>query len=166
MSETRSRSTADVRRGTVIRKAVEVFAATGYHATPVTAVADAAGISQAYVFRLFKDKLGEGAAKASGGTPDEVLAAMGDAYAGLIRDRSLLMMQVHAQSACDVPEIRAALASGTERIWRYARSRSRGDVAAVQSFLAYGHLCHLLVSAGLSDVDETWAVELTEGMTH
>ncbi len=115
MDEKRSRSTAEVRRATVVAKAIPVFAATGYHATPVTAVADAAGISQAYVFRLFRDKLGlflaalehtfdeieraleAGAVAAPGASPDELLTAMGDAYAGLIADRSLLMMQVHAR---------------------------------------------------------------------
>jgi AcrR family transcriptional regulator len=34
-----------------------VFARSGYRATPVTEVASAAGVSQAYVFRLFDDKL-------------------------------------------------------------------------------------------------------------
>ncbi|GLY19402.1 TetR/AcrR family transcriptional regulator [Kineosporia rhizophila] len=184
MDEKRSRSTAEVRRATVVAKAIPVFAATGYHATPVTAVADAAGISQAYVFRLFRDKLGlflaalehtfdeieraleAGAVAAPGASPDELLTAMGDAYAGLIADRSLLMMQVHAQSASDVPEIRAALADGNRRIWQYARSRSGAGVAAVQAFLAYGQLCHLIVTAGLDEVDEPWAGEIVQNMTH
>ena len=52
------RSTADARRVAVLNAAVTVFARTGFHATPVTAVAAAAGISQAYVFRLFDGKLG------------------------------------------------------------------------------------------------------------
>lgn len=38
--------------------ATRVFARAGYHATPVTAVATDAGISPAYVFRLFDGKLG------------------------------------------------------------------------------------------------------------
>jgi len=184
MNEKRTRSTADVRRVTVVTKAVAVFAGAGYHATPVTAVADAAGISQAYVFRLFRDKLGlflaaldhtfseieraleEGAASVPGGSPDEVLTAMGDAYAALIADRSLMMMQVHAQSASDVPEIRAKLAEGTRRIWLYVRSRSRGSAPAVQRFMAYGQYCHLIVTAGLSQVEEPWALEVADGMTH
>lgn len=184
MNEKRGRSTAEVRRATVVEKAIGVFAVTGYHATPVTAVADAAGISQAYVFRLFRDKLGlflaaldhtfdlieraleEGAATVPGGTADEILTAMGDAYAGLIADRSLIMMQVHAQSASDVPEIQAKLAEGVRRIWEYVRSRSRGDVPAVQGFLAYGQLCHLIVTAGLVEMTEPWALEVAAGMTH
>ena len=52
------RSTADARRTVVLSKAISVFARTGYHATPVADVAEAAKISPAYVFRLFDGKLG------------------------------------------------------------------------------------------------------------
>ena len=50
------RSTADARRTVVLSKAISVFARTGYHATPVADVAEAAKISPAYVFRLFGTK--------------------------------------------------------------------------------------------------------------
>jgi AcrR family transcriptional regulator len=123
-AEVPPRSTAEARRATVIAKAVTVFGKTGYHATPVTDVAEAAGISQAYVFRLFVGKLGlfvaaldhcfeqivqaleQGADRKPDGSPAEILEAMGDAYADLIADRDLLMLQVHAQSAADEPTIR------------------------------------------------------------
>ena len=50
------RSTADARRATVVSCAITAFARTGYYATPVTDVAEAAKISPAYVFRLFPSK--------------------------------------------------------------------------------------------------------------
>ena len=52
----RVRSTADQRRGAVLRAALAQFAATGYHGTAVAAIAAAAGTSEGYVFRLFRTK--------------------------------------------------------------------------------------------------------------
>ncbi len=36
----------------------------------------------------------------------------------------------------------------------------------MQAFLAYGQLCHLIVTAGLDEVDEPWAGEIVQNMTH
>jgi AcrR family transcriptional regulator len=179
-----ARSTADARRSTVIARAVTVFGKAGYHATPVTEVAEAAGISQAYVFRLFTGKLGlfvaaldhcfgqivlaleQGADRVPDGSPAEILEAMGDAYADLIADRDLLMLQVHAQSAADEPQIRAALRRGYASVVEVARRRSGASEPQVQQFVAYGQLCHLIVTADLDDVDQPWAALLTAGMRH
>ncbi|WNV84019.1 TetR/AcrR family transcriptional regulator [Umezawaea sp. Da 62-37] len=178
------RSTADARRTTVVAKAVSVFGRGGYHATPVTDVADAAGISQAYVLRLFGGKLGlfaaaldrcyllirealtTGAEQASTGTSAEILETMGDAYAALIADRDLLMLQIHAQSASDIPEIREATRRGYASVVELAKELSGGTDAEVQHFIALGQLCHLIVAAGLDDVDANWARTLTNGMRH
>lgn len=161
-----------------------MFSRTGYYATPVTEVAEAAGISPAYVFRLFDSKLGlfvaalehcfarvldaleQGVAAATTDDPDEVLAAMGDAYARLIADRELLMLQVHALSAGDVPEIAAALREGYARVVTFAAARSGATEQAVQQFIAYGQLCHLIVAAGLEGMPQQWARTLTAGMAH
>jgi AcrR family transcriptional regulator len=180
----RQRSTAEARRAVVLARAVTVFARNGYHATPVTEVAAAASISPAYVFRLFNDKLGlfvaaldhcyrrvlqalaDGADSAAGGEPDEILSAMGGAYAGLIADRDLLMLQVHALSAADVPEIGEAVRRGYQLVVTFAEERSGGSPEAVQRFIAYGQLCHLIVAAGLGRVPDRWATTLTDGMRH
>ena len=179
-----ARSTAEARRATVVSRAVSVFARTGYHATPVTEVAAAAGISQAYVFRLFDGKLGlflaaldhcydqivrtlrQSAEKLPAATAAEILDQMGDDYAALIADRDLIMLQVHAQSASDVPEIRDATRRGISTIVTLARELSGGTQAQVQQFVALGQLCHLIVAAGIDDVDEPWARTLTRGMRH
>ena len=178
------RSTAEARRAAVLSQAVAVFAATGYHATPVTAVAAAAGISEAYVFRLFKGKLGlfvaavdacyervvaaleAGAERAAGDAPSAVLDSMAEAYVELIADRDLLLFQVHAQSASDVPEIGDAVRRGYERVVSLVRETSGAPDAEVQRFIAYGQLCHLIVTAGLDRVDAPWARALTAGMRH
>ncbi|MCX5068967.1 TetR/AcrR family transcriptional regulator [Micromonospora lupini] len=178
------RSTAEARRATVLNAAVSAFARTGFHATPVTAVAAAAGISEAYVFRLFAGKLGlfvaaagtcferivvaleAGAERAGDAGPEEVLEAMGDAYAELIADRDLLLFQVQAQAVTDVPEIAEAVRAGYKRVATFVRSRSGASDAQVQQFFAYGQLCHLIVTAGLEQVPEPWARALTAGIRH
>lgn len=178
------RSTAEARRVLVVSRAVAVFSRSGYWATPVTDVAAAAKISPAYVFRLFDSKLGlfvaalehcytqvvraleDAADRSAGAEPDEMLAAMGDAYARLIADRSLLMLQVHALSAADVPEIAEAIREGCARVVTLVEQRTRASEAAIQQFMAYGQLCHLIVAAGLNGLTPSWARLLTAGMAH
>lgn len=177
-------SSADQRRGDVIDAAIREFSRTGYHGTPLAAVAQRAGISTAYVFKLFPGKerlfvaaldecfarvenaLADGAATSESGTPDEVLDAMGRAYADLIADRDLLMLQVHALSVAEVPEVGKALRDGLARVTSYAATRSRADGPSVQRFIAYGQLCHLIATTHLHDVDTPWSRTLTEGIRH
>ena len=52
----RKLSTAEDRREAVLRAAERVFAERGIYGTPTAAVAKEAGISQAYLFRLFPTK--------------------------------------------------------------------------------------------------------------
>ena len=177
-------STADIRRETVIASAITMFARSGYLGTSVAAIAEHAGISQAYVFKLFPSKellfvttlehcfelvqaaLERGAAASADQTPDGMLFAMGGAYAELIGDRSLLMLQVHAQSAASVPEIGVALRKGLRAITLFAKSRSNASDGAVQRFIAYGQLCHLIVVTGLDDNPPDWAHLITAGIRH
>jgi AcrR family transcriptional regulator len=180
----RTLSTADDRREAVIASAIAVFSRSGYLGTPIAAVAADADISPAYVFKLFPGKeslfvaaldrcfelveqaLDRGTRSIADGSPDEILDAMGLAYAELIADRSLLMLQVHGQSASDVPEIREALRRGIARVTRFATVRSGADAAAVQRFIAYGQLCHLVVTLDLEAVPDTWAASITRGIRH
>lgn len=161
-----------------------VFARSGYLGTPITAVAEDAGISPAYVFKLFPSKevlfvatldrcfslmqaaLARGAQRSADQTPDGILWAMGGAYAELISDRSLILLQVHAQSAADVLEIGAALRQGLQQITTFVKSRSGASDEAVQRFMAYGQLCHLVVTAALDAEDAPWAQLLTSGLRH
>lgn len=147
-------------------------------------VAREAGISSAYVFKLFPGKeqlfiaavdacfdqieatLESAASASRGAAPSEILDAMGDAYADLIADRTLLLVQVHAQSVAAVPVIGDALRRGLARITRFAKEHSGAEDHDVQRFIAYGQLCHLIVTAGISDVDEKWAQTLTRGLRH
>lgn len=177
-------SDADTRRESILEAALKVFASRGYAATPVTEVAARAGISQAYVFKLFPTKevlfvatvercylaieavLAEAADTAAETTPDALLWAMGDAYAQMIADRSIIMVQVHAQAATDVRAVREAVRAGVARIVRYAKRRSGADDAAVQRFIAYGQLCHLVTTLGIDPAEADWARLLMQGLRH
>ena len=181
---TRTLSTADARRGAVVSSAIATFARGGYQTTPISAVAEHAGISPAYVSKLFASKvalfvaaidecykqiadtLEHAAENAQPASPEEVLHAMGGAYAALIADRDLLMLQVHAQAATDVPEIAAAVRRGVGRITEVATNVSHADGEHVQRFVAFGQLCHLLTTIDAFDVDAAWVAVLTDGIRH
>lgn len=177
-------STAEMRRPLVAASAVREFARGGYHGTTIADVGRDAKISPAYVFKLFPSKerlfvaaleecfdqiletLSAGADASPDQTPTGVLDAMGDAYAHLISDRDLLVLQVHAQSVADIPEVRDALRTGLAAVTRLAKSRSAADDDAVQRFIAYGQLCHLIVTLGLDSVPDEWAALLSRGISH
>lgn len=183
-TSTSTLSTAEVRRRRVAAAAVDAFSRGGFHGTTVADVAREAKISPAYVFKLFPGKeslfvtavegcfdavvatLAEGADEATDQSPAGILDAMGGAYAALIVDRRLLMLQVHAQSVADIPEIGQALRAGLARVTSFAADRSRGTDDEVQRFIAYGQLCHLLVSAGIDGLPERWAQVLSHGIRH
>jgi AcrR family transcriptional regulator len=177
-------STAESRRPLVTSAAIRSFSRRGYRGTTIADVATDAGISASYVSKLYSSKeslfvaalddcftrileaLAAGADAASNTDADGILDAMGDAYADLISDRALLLLQVHAQSESDVPEIRAAMRDGLGRITRYVQDRSGCDDEAVQRFIAFGQLCHLIVTLDLDSLSSSWAAALTRGIRH
>jgi AcrR family transcriptional regulator len=179
-----NRSTAQARRQEVLRAATEVFARSGYYATTIVDVAKETGISQAYVMRLFGSKLGlfvsvvdhcnehvtsalvAAAGQVHGGTPEAVLDAMYGAYADLISEPSLIMIQVHAQSVADIPEIRDAVWRGLGKLVESVKVRSRANDAQVQCIVAFGMLCQLIVAVDLEDVRLAWAQTLTDRIRH
>ncbi len=177
-------STSDARRDVVVDAAIAVFARSGYHSTPISAVAAKADISPAYVFKLFPGKvslfvaaldrcyelvahaLSNGAARAGSTDPEKILYEMGGAYAELIADRNLLMLQVHAQSAADTPEIADAVRRGLAKVTDLARDRSGAPDEQVQRFIAYGQLCHLIATLDLDERTGEWAAVLSAGIRH
>jgi AcrR family transcriptional regulator len=170
----RTLSTAEERRETILQAAERVFAARGLHGTPTMEIAKAAGISQAYLFRLFPTK-GElfitlvrrcnerihqtfveaaGAAKAAG---EDVLPAMGRAYVGLLADRKLLLVQLHAHAACDDESIRAEMRRGFARLVELVERESGAEPEQVRTFFAHGMLLNVLAAMGAEESDAHWA---------
>ncbi len=185
MKSDRVLSTAEERRAKVVTSAVATFAQGGFHAVTIADVAKHAGISPAYVLKLFTSKTQlftaaleecyrrikeefERAAVASEDTsPTGMLDAMGEAYADLIGDRDLLMLQVHAQSAAMVePLIAEALRGGVAEVTDYIASRTGVEGWRIQQFMATGQLCHLLTTIDAFGVDAPWAKLLTGGIRH
>lgn len=174
MTASRTLSTADERREEILAAAERVFAARGLHGTPTMDIAKAAGISQAYLFRLFPTKAelftalvqrcndriertftdAAAAARAAG---EPVLQAMGLAYIGLLGDRDLLLDQLHAHAACDDPAIRDQMRAGFARLVDIVERESGADPLQVRDFFAHGMLLNVLAAMQAQDVDEHWA---------
>ncbi|MFD8594413.1 helix-turn-helix domain-containing protein [Kitasatospora sp. NPDC059646] len=151
--------TAVQRREAVVRVAVEVFAREGFHATTTVAIADLAGVSQPYLFRLFDSKRAVFLAAAELATADAArafTAAAGDAdgvaalRAGERAWRRMVgagspfafQWQLHAAAAAD-PVIRAAAARHWGVLWRTVASTTGLPDPALAAF--FGRM--LLVGA-------------------
>lgn len=183
-SSVRQLSTAQERRATVLDTAVHAFAAKGYYGTTTTEVAKQAGISQAYLYRLFPDKqalfvavidqcsllmsecLASGAARAHGSGTREILDAMGDSYARLISNRDLLLVLMQANCAASEPAIREALRSYYAKQVEYVRAVSGASDGEIQQFFATGQLCNLVLAIDAVSVDAPWATTLNSGLRH
>lgn len=168
----------------MIRSAVSVFARSGYATSPVTQVAAEAGISPAYVMKLFPrkvdlfvaaiddcyrritDALDEAADEAGHAETTEILAHMGTRYAELIADRDLLLLQVQALASTQTPEVSAAVRDGIGKVTDKVMSRARADARQAQDFIARGQLCHLLTATDAFDTDAEWAIALTTDIRH
>jgi AcrR family transcriptional regulator len=171
----RTLSTAEERREEVLIAATRLFATHGLRATPTLEVAKAAGISQAYLFRLFprKDDLvraivdrcnrrirgafaaAAAAARVGGEDP---LAAMGHAYGELLSDRDNLLIQLHSHAASpDLPEVRDAMRAGFEELVKLVRRESGASDEEIRRFFAKGMLLNVLAALDAFDVDAPWA---------
>jgi AcrR family transcriptional regulator len=166
---TRIRSTAGQRRTDVIEAALSEFAITGLHGTSTEAIARRAGISHAYLFRLFGTKknlfiacsescfertrvLFETAAV--GATPQERLAAMGQAYVRMLSDRELLLAQMQLYAACADPEIREVARAGYERLRVEVARLSGASGEELHAFFAQGMLLNVAASIDFPELGE------------
>jgi AcrR family transcriptional regulator len=175
-SATRTLSTAEDRREAVLRAAMPVMAKRGIHASPTAEIAKNAGISHAYLFRLFPtksdlavavveranqriyDAFAAAAAGAAGGSGEEKLHAMGMAYEELLRDRELLLVQIHSHAAAAEDEaIRDASRKCFARLVDLVERESGADPALVGRFFATGMLMNVMAALDAGSVDEHWA---------
>jgi AcrR family transcriptional regulator len=162
---------ADERREMVLEAAVAEFAVGGMAGTSTEDVARRAGISQPYLFRLFPTKkalflalvercylrIEEAFIAAAGDkTGDAALEAMGDEYERLLENRTLLLLQMHAYSACEDPDVRAATRAGYKRLWTMVERVSGLPFDRVVQFFAMGMLMNVAAAMDLPAVDERW----------
>jgi AcrR family transcriptional regulator len=160
----RTRSTAEERRTELLAAASTEFAQTGLHGTSTDAIARRAGISQAYLFRLFPTKKDlfiacAGAclertmlsfrAATRGDTPQERLDAMGEAYVEMLADRELLLAQMQLFAACSDPDIRAVARAGFNQIRQEVAELSGASGEDLHRFFAKGML--ITIAASMDD---------------
>jgi AcrR family transcriptional regulator len=167
------RQSADERREAVLEAAFTAFAAGGLHGVSTDEIARAAGISQPYLFRLYRTKkelflaaLAHGHARtlatmrgaAAGRSPDEIFPAMGRAYAELLAgDRRLLLMQLQGYATCDDHEVREAVRAGFGELYAYVERVSGASADEVRSFFATGMLLNVLAAMDASTLADGWA---------
>jgi AcrR family transcriptional regulator len=169
---TGTRQTADERRETVLRAAVEVFAQGGYAGTSTELIAAKAEISQPYLFRLFGTKRDlfiatmrlmddriEAAFRAAvaGHTGVEAMMAMGDAYKELLSERDLLLVQLHSYAASSDEVIRAAARQGFRHLWDVVEELTGLDTEMIRAFFAQGMLLNVIAAIDGAELDESWA---------
>jgi AcrR family transcriptional regulator len=171
----RTLSTAEERREAVVEAGMEVFADRGFLGTPTMDVAKAAGISQAYLFRLFPTKTdlvvaviersnqriheafakAAATARAEGRDPG---GAMGEAYGQLLEDRRLLLTQIHQHAAAAaMPEVAEASRAMFARLVDLVERETGAGPEAVQQFFAHGMLMNVMAAIGAEDAHGRWA---------
>jgi AcrR family transcriptional regulator len=174
------RQTADERREAVLTAAVREFADKGFHGASTEAIARAAGISQPYLFRLFRTKkelylatarrglaevVERMAGAAAGATGRDALRAMGAAYEELLlQDRTLLKLMMQCFVSCDDDDVRAGVRETWEELVALAESTGE-DAAAVSRFFASGMLLNVMMAMRLFDDPTPWGDRLGDGCT-
>lgn len=175
-SATRTLSTAEERRASILEAAIPAFAAGGYHATATAGIARDAGISQAYLFRLYPTKLelfiavcgtarkrmvaafSDAAARARAGGLDPI-HEIGCAYIDLVHaDPDVLRIQLHAQAAAtEEPEIGISVRRTFAELVELVRAETGAGDERLQQFFAAGMLINVMTAIGADQVDEPWA---------
>jgi AcrR family transcriptional regulator len=177
----RTLSTADERRESLIRAAVPVFAEKGYHAAPTTEIAKRAGISQAYLFRLFptKEELFVAAVERScevmygsfveaadraDAAGEDPLHVMGEAYGDLVlENRDMLLVQLHAQAVSpSLPAVRETMRKSFATLYQVAAERTRATPDELKVWIAGGMLINVMTAIGGNEVNEPWAETLAD----
>jgi AcrR family transcriptional regulator len=163
------RKSAEVRREEILAVAMVHFAEGGYHGTSTEAIAREAGISQPYLFRLFRTKrelflaandracgkvieaFRRAAADAS---PGEELHAMGCAYMDeLLPDRHAILMMMQGYAASADAEIREHVRQRYGEVVSEVAELSGASPDEVWSFFATGMLLNIVAALDLERSD-------------
>lgn len=171
-----TRKSAEERREDVLEAAREVFAEHGLSGASTDEIARRAGISQPYLFRLFRTKKELFLATverchsetretferaAEGKTGEQALKAMGQAYRELIRSNpNRLRAQMQTFAACEDPDVRRVARRGFGELVAVVERASGADAETVSRFFAKGMLINVVASMDLLDADEPWARKL------
>lgn len=162
------------RREQVLDIAAEMFATHGLHGVSAEDVARRAGITHAYVFRLFGTKknlflevvqrafdrmttiMQEAAGEATG---LEALAQIGLRYNENLADTTLLRLQLQAFAACGDPEVRDAVRESFGRLWQTVSDAAGLEPVQIKAFMAFGMLLNTGAALDLPELDTAWSRE-------
>jgi AcrR family transcriptional regulator len=149
------------------------FADHGLHGASVEAIAHTAGITQAYVFRMFGtkkalflelvgaafDRFSDGMVQAAEGVEGrDALALMGARYYRSLADRTTLLLQLQGFAACGDGEVRDLVRARVARMWDTVAEATGLDAVTVKSFLAFGMLLNNAAALDVDELDEPWAI--------
>ena len=168
-----TRQTASARREALIDAAVKHFAQTGLHGTAVSAITDEVGITQPYAFSLFGTKKGlflaavergfdrveeTFRAAAEGAGQEGAFEAMKESYAGVLADRSALLMQLQAYAASGDDDVREVVRRRYAQLYELVRELSGASRDELAQFFAAGMLLNVAAALDLPQLllDETW----------
>jgi AcrR family transcriptional regulator len=150
--------TRDARREQILSAATKAFAAGGYAGTTTDEVAQAAGVSQPYVVRLFgsKEKLFRAVFDDVSGQILKVFEAiepgpdakaeMAHAYAALVADPDRLRVLLHGFNHGADPVVGARARYVLARGFELYRTRTGGTAEEARDFVAYGMLINVLLA--------------------
>lgn len=172
------RMSAEERRESVVRAAIEEFARCGYYGTSTEAIAKRVGVSQPYLFRLFPGKKAIFLAAAErcledmrrhfeqaseGLHGEEALHAMADAYTRLIAEqpqRLQMQLQIYvtvaAAEAAGDHRFGEMVRKGWMELWDTVHLPLGGDVGRTTSFMASGMLINTLAAMGFPPGHRVW----------
>ena len=178
------------RREELIAAAVQEFAHGGLHGTPVERIARRVGVAQPYVFSLFSNKRelflaaaqrsfervaetfrDAAAAYAQGRAPadcEDVLEAMGRAYAEMLsNERDYLMLQHQSYAACEDELIRARVRHGYAELVQLARELSGAQPDRIDDFFRHGMALNVSAALGVEDLSVgcDWVEQELRGRT-
>ena len=151
------------------------FAQQGLHGTSTDTIAERAGVSQPYLFRLFgtkKELYLESVRRclrqtlevfqdaAVGKSGEDALQAIGAAYGVLLKDRTRLQAQMQAYAACGDEDVREVVRSGYGELVEFVERVSGAEPERIRDFFAFGMLLNVFASMDLLDQKSPWAKKL------
>jgi AcrR family transcriptional regulator len=167
-----ARMTGSQRRSQMLGIAAGEFANHGLHGASIEAIAHAAGITQAYVFRMFGtkkalflelvgaafDRFSDGMSQAARGARGlNALTLMGEQYYELLAERTTLLLQLQAFAASGDAEVRDLVRARLADMWNTVSEAAGLDPVTVKSFLAFGMLLNNVAALDIDELDEPWA---------
>jgi AcrR family transcriptional regulator len=163
------RKSAEERREEILTVAIEHFGRGGYHGTSTEAIARDAGISQPYLFRLFRtkkelflacndracEKIVDAFRRAADAAePGHKLEAMGAAYeTELLPDRHALFMLMQGYVAVSDPEIRDHVRRKYGEVISVVSELSGAPPDEVWRFFAYGMHLNIVTAMDLGAIE-------------